>query len=375
MKRKSLTYKIEDVIMKFITVVTAITYFLIFCFYLFIIISIAITLGFWLINEINVSSFSINFETFFTIGFLGGILTLGIIIMIPFLFFKTANFPTKKIKYYREIPSDLPPAVMQYFTSLGRSVNILPVTILDLINRGYLLADISSKKNIMNLNFNNRISLGNKDLTELRLYEQEIINHIFNKITNDNTITLWEIRVYLQSRINNSKVSEFRRRLYNLVYQEVIDRNLLVFLIPPIWKNYKAVSVVILIILLKYMVEIETFFTFLSWGAIPFFIGMIILSFYIIYGIGRPTIKSYEEFQKWRGLKAYLKAASNMRNREIKQIVHWDDYLISATAFGSANLISRDLKAFCLRFNLSKIFFSRFYDFALWHQIYRKENR
>lgn len=72
---------------------------------------------------------------------------------------------------------------------------------------------------------------------------------------------------------------------------------------------------------------------------INFILSSITLSKINVY-----TQQGVNEAEKWKGLKKYMEDFSMLNEREVPEIVIWEQFLVYATAFGMADKVLKQLK-------------------------------
>ena len=175
-----------------------------------------------------------------------------------------------------------------------------------------------------------------------------------------NSFTIKQLENYIDidptffNRLLNSIRSISNRNLNNNFYHYK-DKNACKYINKLNSKSMKSLLLMMLYIYLSMSIasvsQRYNFGLLFKYGfIIPF---MLVILFYIISAIYiSKKIKSVnvytkegtEERAKWRRLKNFLKDFSLIDEREISELVLWEQYLVYATGFGIANKVLKQLK-------------------------------
>ena len=105
----------------------------------------------------------------------------------------------------------------------------------------------------------------------------------------------------------------------------------------------------------SFVIGICLSFTIVEWlgnlaitGGIIIF-GLLLLNIIVnaiaIAKINVFTIEGMNEIAKWKGLKKYMEDFSLLNEKEVPEIVIWEEFLVYATAFGIADKVLKQLKS------------------------------
>lgn len=109
------------------------------------------------------------------------------------------------------------------------------------------------------------------------------------------------------------------------------------------------------LIMSSFVIGICLSFTIVEWlgnlaitGGIIIF-GLLLLNIIVnaiaIAKINVFTIEGMNEIAKWKGLKKYMEDFSLLNEKEVPEIVIWEEFLVYATAFGIADKVLKQLKS------------------------------
>ena len=98
-----------------------------------------------------------------------------------------------------------------------------------------------------------------------------------------------------------------------------------------------------------------------------------IIGFSYLSTIIKRTKEANEEYVKWMAFKKFLQDFGNMQDYPIPALTIWEHYLVYATSFGIAELVSKQLKLKYTDLELkeSEIYSMTYFDYYM----YRRMNR
>ena len=250
--------------------------------------------------------------------------------------------PDVDVEYYRELPSDITPAVLSKLMSIqGVGSKDLLATLIDLVRRRYLKVEEISFGRKKDYRFTLLIS----QIDNLKKHEEYLIHWLFYSIGDGETITLKEIKNYSKSTLSSSlfrknylkwmkKVGEEFKK-YNYFGQSKESATVA-------WKTILIELVLVILIGLVGLLFGGEWFAFFPALFTIIFTG----SFLIMYGVilKKKTRKGINEYTKWQAFKRFLLHFSNMKDYEIPSIVVWEHYLVYAISLGIAEKVISRLK-------------------------------
>lgn len=262
--------------------------------------------------------------------------------------------------YYQYIPDKL--QLSEYGVlikgKLGGMNNgqMVTSTILDLVNRKYIIMNAQKKSKIdSSIKYNYYMKLDNKqDMSKLNEEEIMVLTYIFNLKVGDynDLLNIGNKQIelneqfkklsskYKQAEIYNKKSSYLLSNTYKELY-ETVSGNL--------WKYFFICLVILVLSLIiniffinplnidnKIPVLVISVFLTLS------YIFILSISIYSSTQIVRDEYK--EEYDKIFGLKKYIKDYSLIKDRYPIEIALWDKYLVFANLFGIAHKVSKEFE-------------------------------
>lgn len=285
-------------------------------------------------------------------AFYGAIVTVVIAIMIPIIVYvsarKKALKPTFNGKYYRELPEDYGPAIMNkvlYPTIGTASSNDMLATVLDLVRRKYVeiepIVKAGKKKPSDYL-----LKLVKTDLSELNESEKYFIQNLIFVDTNE--IALKELeKKNSKSTTAQTKAYEAYTKWTEIISELAKEKELLKAEKVKIGKDIlKCLIAVVLTVIVVVYGAINNYEDILGIGMIGIFISIVELALVgaNIHELNIRTQKGVEHNAMWKAFKKFLLDFSKLDERDYKSIAIWEHYLVYATALGVSKQVIRELK-------------------------------
>lgn len=300
------------------------------------------------------------------------IFTLVISLIIPIVVYKKekkklykANFDGK---YYRELPEDYGPAIMNKVISpianVSNSDDML-ATLLDLVRRKYVEIETiykdESKKKVKDY----LLKLVNKDLQDLNEQERYFVEKmIFDKTDN---ITLKELKK--KNSKNQEKAYNSLLKWRDKIEEVAINKGVI---------NEKAgmgkitTKMIIPSIILIGMILINAMYMnygdILAITCITIFACIIenVALGYKLNELKKRTEKGTEHEKMWKAFKNFLLDFSKLDEKDHKAIVIWEHYLVYATGLGVAKQVLKELKiVYPTEFNDTSDMFTNYVIFSM----------
>lgn len=285
-------------------------------------------------------------------AFYTSIITVVVAIVIPIIVYILARKKTLKPvfngRYYRELPEDYGPAIMNkvmYPTTGGASSYVMLATVLDLVRRKYVEIEPIVKEGKKKPS-DYLLKLVKTDLTELNESEKYFIQNLIFVDTNE--IALKELEK------KNSKSTTAQKKAYEeyTKWTEIIaklakEKELLKTEKTKIGKDIlKCLIAVVLPIIIVAYGTINNYEDILSIGMIGLFITTIELGVVCtnIRELNIRTQKGVEHNAMWKAFKKFLLDFSKLDERDYKSIAIWEHYLVYATALGISKQVIKELK-------------------------------
>jgi uncharacterized membrane protein len=255
-----------------------------------------------------------------------GALALLIINLAGGIYFKFGRTfkPEWKGKYYRELPSDVTPAVIGYVMKYRVKPRDLMATMVDLVRKKRVSMQMvkggEGKQNQKDYIFQ---LLDNRE-DGLQPHEMILIDWFFKEMGQQNKVSLAEIRKYTQSRVTAEAFTKRWSKWQDEVAQSVSRLGFI--------ENQKWVRRMI-----QYTAVIQ-FFGFLffaseNWNWLMFCAIPLI---FLVPKSKRRTRAGQTEYVKWKAFKCFLRDYSQIASREPLAVHLWEHFLVYAIPLGVA---------------------------------------
>ena len=250
--------------------------------------------------------------------------------------------PEMEMDYYRELPTDITPAVLSKLMSIqGVGTKDIMATLMDLVRKKYLKIEeiqLGRKKDY-------KFILIEENTANLKKHELYLINWLFYSIGEGKSVALKEIKDYAKSSRTQSSFTHNYKTWVKKVSQEFKKFNYFGESKEGLKSALKIIfielAVIFLLLILGTMLRVQ-WFIFVPLIFITGFTGVGV----IIYGalIRKKTQVGINEFTKWRAFKRFLLHFSNMKDYEIPSIAVWEHYLVYAISLGVAEKVISKLR-------------------------------
>lgn len=266
---------------------------------------------------------------------------LVVITIIVYKKYDKEFVPKFNNEYYRELPSNYPPAIMSYLYYFQKTNNEdFSATILNLVRRKYLelncLGDINDKKADYELVFTN------KEIEGLMPHERNILNFIINIIGDGKKVTFDEIEAYGKSYANAQRFQDEARKFTKSVEKDA--KNFDFFIDTKKAKAkvsiYGIIGIIIgiLIALIGSSMGLDiTIHAFVI-------IGLSIIYLIYVSSIKKRSINGNEEYAMWKAFRHFLCEFGSLKDYSVAGIDIWEEYLVYATSLKIADKVMEQLK-------------------------------
>jgi len=281
-------------------------------------------------------------------------------------------------KYYRDLPSNIPPTTLSYLFSKKITNDALSASILELIrnkivtyekidSKNYILYNNSEKflnlsdieSRLLKLIFNEKDKVELKDLKKdaKKKYSRFITN--WTNFVEVSKKTAKEEKYFIGDDEYTSKSTKYTTKkttilvvsIMFLFWFPLISFILWGYLIYRYLKEKKdytkfvlcAILVLCMIFSLIFAILIGVNQHFVS-NSIPYILMNIVFAMIVmvyIFKAVKRTEKGINEYSKWRAFKRFLEDFSRIDTRELPEIVLWEQYLVYATVLGCADKLSK----------------------------------
>ena len=246
------------------------------------------------------------------------------------------------MEYYRELPSNITPAVLSKLMSIqGVGTKDILATLMDLVRKKYLKVEeipAGRKKDY-------RFTRLEPETINLKKHEAQLIHWLFYSIGDGKSIALKEIKDYAKASLTQLSFQSNYRKWIKAVGKEFKKYNYF-------GQSKESIKVTLKTILIEFAVIILLALLGLLFGGqwFAFFPAFFMVIFtgpiLIVYGaiLKKKTRLGINEYTKWRAFKRFLLHFSNMKDYEIPSIAVWEHYLVYAISLGVAEKVISRLK-------------------------------
>jgi len=245
--------------------------------------------------------------------------------------------PTQELEYYRDLPDEnaTPGEAVfllekQYASFDIHFSQIFSATLLNLSLKRYIGLKVDTNKKdkeaikIVNLN---------KEITDLKDDEKEILEFVLKAIGTKQEITMKDLEKYITK--HSSSITKLIEKTHKNVKKSMKENN---DFDEKEYKKYNNYSGIMLAYIIGAIATIILF---------PLAIVFIIDAVYcnkIMKKINVLTQTGLDQKEMWKGLKKYMEDFSLLNEREVPELVIWEKYLVYATAFGISEKVLKQLK-------------------------------
>lgn len=254
--------------------------------------------------------------------------------LLPLLYFTYNKYDKEyegmlKTKYFRDLPNDYKPPIVNYLMKRKIETKELSATILNLI------ADKKIKYEEKNKEFVLINEMSEEEIKNLTKYESAALKLVFNY---KKETTLKDVNKRARSDYNNflREWTTFKNSALEEAKKQSLYKD-----------NFKIKSLMIGYIILG--LGLFIFIPGHSFSGYSLFFNIIyililIISFIYIITFTKRTKEGNELYLKWNGLKNFLNDFGKFEARDLPHIELWEKYLVYAVVFGSAKKLSKTMK-------------------------------
>ncbi len=283
---------------------------------------------------------------------------------------------TYKAEYERDIPTNDPPAIVNAICGPGFSKTIgvpdmdgFQATIMDLINKKYLIFEKTSEIKSMNLEID-----PTKDKSTLKSYELDVLNFLIKFTENNEEMDIDEYFMTEEERkqerkhkdenlismnrisedLSNPKTAQFFRNTYhnweNNIQKELVNDEMLKKIFDKKGCTYLRIFG-ILGLITAIILFITAIFNLPNANILV--ISSIIFGLVAITSLilpqrleGQWTTYGEEYNAKWHNFKKYVEDFSLIKEYPPESIKIWNKYLVYATALGAAQTVRKAMESY-----------------------------
>lgn len=281
----------------------------------------------------------------------------GIIIFLPIMSIIKYRIKIKKLKpelspdYYRDIPTDIYPAeldyLMNHYTRKENTSLQISSTLLDLIHKGMINAEIVENKGVFTKKEDTAFTFVTQKNTAK--HEHALLEFLFNKVGEGKTyITLNDVKKYCKDRKTANTAYKFYLDFKSKVESQVIKRQYFEGkrnAHPKSFKRYLIIYILLMIIPMILMSKVDILAnTPIYYISISSFIGFMIIA--IGSRVKRLLTQLGEnQFALWKAFKNFLSDFTTFEQKELPELFMWEKYLVYATVLNVSQKLLKQLFA------------------------------
>jgi len=254
--------------------------------------------------------------------------------------------------YYRELPSDIYPAELDYlYNHLTGKESVsrqMAATLLDLIHRGVLRAENVEEAGIFRNKHDIRLIPGSDHRDELARHEKILLDFIFGEVgSGTNEVNISEIEKFCSRKTTAQKAyhyyMEFWRRAsksaWNKGYFET-ERNALPRGVRFLMPVYVALMVAPMALAELAAPLYQSPLYFIAVGSVAGFLVNIVAG---PKQKNMLTQKGEDELALWQAFRDFLSDFTTFDEKELPELIVWEKYLVYATVLGVADKLLKQL--------------------------------
>lgn len=277
--------------------------------------------------------------------------------------------PTQKFDYFRELPRKGASPLEARFILDNSYENMNPYCIGPVFMATVLSLSLKKAIKIENIvddkgkEKDSEIEIITDNIDAITNNEDEklVFNFIVTACKGENKITLKSLKKYIQS--HNSQVVKLQSQFDRAVVKSLSDKKILDVMgkvkRKSLWFNKFLIGLLVF-----------AFYTFVIFGwmvidlilslpmsgiATAVIVALIVIDL-IIASVAKNKIDVYtqegiDEQEKWKAFKKYMEDFSLLKEKDVPDLILWEQYLVYATAFGISEKVIKGLKAIYPEYN------------------------
>ena len=317
---------------------------------------------------------------------------VAIFVFWLFLFFKHGkeHRPSQEIVYFREIPEDLPPAVVGYLMRFKRVTPAdFTATIMSLIRKGHI--SLETREEEKGIIFKRTVSVlylsgTGKGAETLLPHEKIVYDFLFSKVSYEDVLAAYPGKTAAFARrlikgktgilpdlagtesdtVSSDDIKKFIKKnprefraifetFTKLAKKEGEGRRFFDKKAERWMAVFGIVAVVIPVIGLILAANAGLIFF------VPVYVACLLIFIFLIFPLTRRTREGAESYAKWKGLKRFLKDFSDMKTAPPASIAIWEYYLIYAVTFGISKKVIKQMKLALPQYSQDEVMKSNFF--------------
>ena len=302
-------------------------------------------------NQADMKNFIINLSILLASLVVGVLIIIPIILRIKNKVYYTRHVPSQSLQYFRDIPENIPPALLDklynYYKGSESLPNKISATILDMIQRKVLIVSYQGEgKKRQTILTKAREHFDENHITE---FEKPVISFLFEDVANgQNFVSMDMIKKYCKSKTN---ARDLERTLFS--FTRKLDR---------MWENYdyeektknvvpkyfKYIKVSYVLILLSSLVLVsEKLGENLVVAGLILFVGTGValgVTSFLLKQKSMLNQRGEDKLSLWTGLYNFFNDFTLFEEKDLPELFMWEKYLVYATVLGVSKKVLKNLK-------------------------------
>lgn len=256
--------------------------------------------------------------------------------------------PEMMPQYYRDIPLNIPPAMIHklfyYYDKKNHLPKAISATILDLIQRKIitiLYEHKGRKSEIVLMPSQNKFEKG-----EVSDLDTTLIHFMFKTVGKDNKVTIKQIRQFCKNKNNFAKISNMLKNME--LATEKLWRKYSYELNKRDEGKFSWITVFMLIGAIGAYAFIANNKSSPFTGAMVWVLGSLVIGFILSMNISKKPARLNQEGENnlslWQGFYNFLNDFTLFKEKDLPELFMWERYLVYATALGVAEKVVKKLK-------------------------------
>lgn len=292
-------------------------------------------------DEANARRYRARFIVFF-INIAAAVILISAPILAYILHIKYNKEPKPEFegKYYRELPEDCTPAVMNIIYNFGSiTTRDITATLMDLVRKKYLKIDIvkSETKKLFGTKIEEDYTFKKINDADGNLLDHEkfFLNWMVNGIGDGHGFTLDDIEHYSKSRHNAQRFISDYNAWCNMVKMDANDKQIF----DQSSENGKWIGFACGLAEIILGVAMIVFGGLIGIAVIAEGVALLVFSLFI----RRRTVYGATQYAKWKAFRRFLREFSNLKEASIPSLIIWEHYLVYAISLGVAKEVIKQL--------------------------------
>lgn len=259
--------------------------------------------------------------------------------------------PEMQPTYYRELPSDVFPAeldyLMNYYCGKENISLQISATLLDLICKGMIQAQNREKTGVFK-GKTEILLIRTNDAKTTAVHEKALVKFLFDTVgEGGNSVTLTQVGKFCSNKKTSDQAyrfyTDFKQKTNKMVQgREYFEtkKNVL----PKSFNRYMVINIILMILPMIMMNKVDALSNvpiyYISISAFVAFMMTIVSGGKVKRLL---TQKGEDQFALWKAFRSFLNDFTTFNEKELPELFMWEKYLVYATVLGAARQLLKQL--------------------------------